>query len=164
VSRGKKSVNDRFLIFWSYFRLSTAIFLNRFANDLKRISVSIRARGFSWREAGVLNLALVRRKLFTCGGRFATAGFLLSGNKRNKNAWRPFYWVDFLSLAAGPQPQPLAFQARLRGLLYFLSLAALVVIALGRLWLENLMQIKRMPLELPRVAGTITLNSANCRI
>jgi hypothetical protein len=163
VSRGKKSVNDRFFIFWSYFRLSTAIFLNRFANDLKRISVSIRARGFSWREAGVLNLALVRRKLFTCGGRFATAGFLLSGNKRNKNASRLFCFADFLRLAAAAT-EPLALQARLDGLLYFLSLAALVVIALGRLWLENLMQIKRMPLELPRVAGTITLNSANCRI
>jgi hypothetical protein len=62
----------------------------------------------------------------------------LSGNKRNKNAWRPFNLLDFLCLAADPQPQPLALQARLRGLLYFLSLALLVVIALGRLGLENL--------------------------
>jgi len=30
----------------------------------------------------------------------ATAGFLLSGNKRNKNALRPYSLLDFLSLAA----------------------------------------------------------------
>jgi hypothetical protein len=62
----------------------------------------------------------------------------LSADKRNKNSWRPFYWLDFLSFAADPQPQPLALRARLRGLLYFMSLALLVVIALGRLRLENL--------------------------
>jgi hypothetical protein len=56
-------------------------------------------------------------------GRIAAAGFLLSADKRNKNSWRPFNLLDFLSLAASPQPKPLALQARLLGLLYiFLSL------------------------------------------
>jgi hypothetical protein len=34
----------------------------------------------------------------------AAAGFLLSGNKRNKNASRPFNWLDFLNLSAFCNP------------------------------------------------------------
>jgi hypothetical protein len=83
-------------------------------------------------------MGFVKPELFTCGGLGATAGFLLSADKRNKNSWRPFYWFDFLSLAAGPQPQPLALRARLRGLLYCMTFAALIGITLGRLRLENL--------------------------
>jgi hypothetical protein len=54
---------------------------------------------------------------FTCGGLCATAGFLLSADKRNKNSWRLFYFADFLRLAASAT-EPLALQARLDGLLY----------------------------------------------
>jgi len=51
--------------------------------------------------------------------------------KKQKCLAALFLSQDFLSLAAYPQPQPLALQARLRGLLQLMSLAALVVTILG---------------------------------
>jgi hypothetical protein len=40
----------------------------------------------------------------------------LPADKRNKNSWRPFYFPDFLRLAASAT-EPRALQARLDGLL-----------------------------------------------
>jgi hypothetical protein len=89
-----------------------------------------------------LNNGFVKPELFTCGGLGATAGFLLSADKRNKNSWRPFYWFDFLNkdllkqiylTATGCPPLYL-----ICGLLYCMTFAALIGITLGRLRLENL--------------------------
>jgi len=66
----------------------------------------------------------------------------LSGNKRNKNAWRLFAFANFLSLAALPQPQPLASQARLRGLLYSAFTPFARGFRLLQLRLENLRKDK----------------------
>jgi hypothetical protein len=87
-------------------------------------------------------LAGAKRPFFACRGRIAAAGFLLPGRKRNKKAQRPFNWLDFLTLAAGPQPEPLALQARLRGFALHSSFALLKEVYPGRLRLKNLRKLK----------------------
>jgi hypothetical protein len=95
------------------------------------------------------------RAFFSAAAVVAAAGFLLSGNKRNKNASRPFNLLDFLILAVSATQAARVARSTPGFALHF-SFTSLLGDLSTRLRFENLRKLKNAA-ELPKVAVSLIL-------